>query len=203
MTRSSAIARSARIPRRSSTFAGAYAQGLRDAGVLPVLKHFPGHGHASGDSHEGGVVTPPLDELRTNDLIPYQTLTTQAPVAVMVGHMQVPGLTGRRSRQPQPRRLRAAALGRLRRSRVRRPGLQRRPVQHGRHQPALRRRRRGAQGAAGRCRCRAVGHHRRGARGAGPAGEGVGGGRTVAGPRRRVGAQGGRPEGARIRSADS
>ena len=32
-------------------FAGAYANGLRDAGVLPVLKHFPGHGHASGDSH--------------------------------------------------------------------------------------------------------------------------------------------------------
>ena len=53
-------------------FAGAYAQGLRDAGVLPVLKHFPGHGHASGDSHDGGVVTPPLDELQANDLIPYR-----------------------------------------------------------------------------------------------------------------------------------
>jgi len=35
-------------------YAGAYAQGLRDAGLLPVLKHFPGHGHASGDSHKGG-----------------------------------------------------------------------------------------------------------------------------------------------------
>jgi beta-N-acetylhexosaminidase len=81
-------------PAQVVEFAGAYAQGLRDAGVLPVLKHFPGHGHASGDSHESGVVTPPLDELKANDLIPYQTLTTQAPVAVMVGHMQVPGLTG-------------------------------------------------------------------------------------------------------------
>ena len=81
-------------PAKVVEFAGAYAQGLRDAGVLPVLKHFPGHGHASGDSHDGGVVTPPLDELKTNDLIPYQTLTTEAPVAVMVGHMQVPGLTG-------------------------------------------------------------------------------------------------------------
>ena len=81
-------------PAQVVQYAGAYAQGLRDAGVLPVLKHFPGHGHASGDSHESGVVTPPLDELMANDLIPYQTLTTQAPVAVMVGHMQVPGLTG-------------------------------------------------------------------------------------------------------------
>jgi beta-N-acetylhexosaminidase len=80
-------------PAQVTEYAGAYAQGLRDAGVLPVLKHFPGHGHASGDSHEGGVVTPPLDDLKTNDLVPYQTLTTAAPVAVMVGHLQVPGLT--------------------------------------------------------------------------------------------------------------
>ena len=81
-------------PAQVVDFAGAYAQGLRDAGLLPVLKHFPGHGSASGDSHEGGVVTPPLADLLTSDLVPYRTLTTQAPVAVMVGHMQVPGLTG-------------------------------------------------------------------------------------------------------------
>jgi beta-N-acetylhexosaminidase len=81
-------------PATVTDYAGAYAQGLRDAGVLPVLKHFPGHGHASGDSHTGGVTTPPLADLKANDLVPYQTLTTQAPVAVMVGHMQVPGLTG-------------------------------------------------------------------------------------------------------------
>ncbi|SHW48550.1 beta-glucosidase-like glycosyl hydrolase [Mycobacteroides abscessus subsp. abscessus] len=76
-----------------TAYAGAYADGLRDAGVLPVLKHFPGHGHASGDSHQGGVVTPPLAQLESLDLVPYQSLTTRKPVAVMVGHMQVPGLT--------------------------------------------------------------------------------------------------------------
>ncbi len=75
-------------------YAGAYAKGLRDAGLLPVLKHFPGHGNASGDSHEGGVTTPPLAELQSNDLVPYHALTRASPVAVMVGHMQVPGLTG-------------------------------------------------------------------------------------------------------------
>jgi len=62
--------------------------------VLPVLKHFPGHGHGSGDSHTGGVVTPPLADLQDNDLVPYRTLTTEAPVGVMIGHLQVPGLTG-------------------------------------------------------------------------------------------------------------
>jgi beta-N-acetylhexosaminidase len=81
-------------PAQVVDFAGAYAQGLRDAGVMPVLKHFPGHGRASGDSHEGGVVTPALADLEASDLVPYRTLTTQVPVAVMVGHMQVPGLTG-------------------------------------------------------------------------------------------------------------
>jgi beta-N-acetylhexosaminidase len=81
-------------PQTVTEYAGAYARGLRDAGVLPVLKHFPGHGRASGDSHTGSVSTPPLAELQNDDLIPYRTLTAQPPVAVMVGHMEVPGLTG-------------------------------------------------------------------------------------------------------------
>ncbi|MDV3128617.1 glycoside hydrolase family 3 protein [Mycobacterium sp. 21AC1] len=81
-------------PATVTDYAGAYARGLRDAGVLPVLKHFPGHGHGSGDSHTGSVTTPPLAELQNNDLVPYRTLTTAAPVAVMVGHLEVPGLTG-------------------------------------------------------------------------------------------------------------
>jgi beta-N-acetylhexosaminidase len=61
-------------PAKVTEYAGAYARGLRDAGILPVLKHFPGHGHGSGDSHTNSVTTPPL--------------------AVMVGHLEVPGLTG-------------------------------------------------------------------------------------------------------------
>jgi beta-N-acetylhexosaminidase len=75
-------------------YARAYARGLRAGGLLPVLKHFPGHGHASGDSHTSGVVTPPLDELQDVDLVPYRTLVAEGPVGVMIGHMQVPGLTG-------------------------------------------------------------------------------------------------------------
>jgi beta-N-acetylhexosaminidase len=81
-------------PAKVTEYAGAYARGLRDAGLLPVLKHFPGHGHGSGDSHTGGVVTPPLSALQNDDLVPYRTLVTAAPVGVMVGHLQVPELTG-------------------------------------------------------------------------------------------------------------
>lgn len=90
-------------------YAQAYAQGLREAGLLPVLKHFPGHGRASGDSHLNGVVSPPLDELKDSDLLPYRTLVSQTPIAVMVGHMQVPGLTG-----ADPASLSKAAMSLLR-----------------------------------------------------------------------------------------
>ena len=73
--------------------AGAFAAGLRAAGVMPTLKHFRGHGRASGDSHAGPVLTPSLDDLGTADLIPFQDIPRQGLTAVMVGHLDVPGLT--------------------------------------------------------------------------------------------------------------
>lgn len=80
-------------PNTTTTYAGAYATGLQDAGILPILKHFPGHGHASGDSHLGTVTTPPLDALEFADLVPYRHLLGAKPIGVMVGHLDVPGLT--------------------------------------------------------------------------------------------------------------
>lgn len=73
-------------------YAEAIVAGYQDAGVIPVIKHFPGHGRASADSHLGFSTTPSLDELRTRDLLPYMALVDRVPV-VMVGHLLVPGLT--------------------------------------------------------------------------------------------------------------
>jgi beta-N-acetylhexosaminidase len=95
-------------------FAGEYARGLRDGGVLPVFKHFPGHGHASGDSHLTGVVSPTLDEMFNDDLVPYRALVAHGPVGVMVGHMQVPGLTGPDTADLSPASLSPAAYALLR-----------------------------------------------------------------------------------------
>ncbi len=39
-------------PEKVAAIAGAFAAGLMDGGVLPVLKHMPGHGRATADSHE-------------------------------------------------------------------------------------------------------------------------------------------------------
>jgi beta-N-acetylhexosaminidase len=80
-------------PQTVRKYAMAFAKGLEEAGIEPVLKHFPGHGHASGDSHKGLVQTPPLAQLESGDLLPYQQISEFGPVSVMVGHLQVPGLT--------------------------------------------------------------------------------------------------------------
>lgn len=53
----------------------AMAQGLMDGGIVPVLKHIPGHGRACADSHcELPVVDAPLDLLRKTDFMPFSAL---------------------------------------------------------------------------------------------------------------------------------
>ncbi|ALE80753.1 beta-glucosidase [Pseudonocardia sp. AL041005-10] len=85
-------------PATVTRYAAAWAEGQQAGGVFGVLKHFPGHGHSSGDSHKGSVSTPPLDQLRAGDLRPYADLVgpgkpLDGRVGVMLGHLDVPGLT--------------------------------------------------------------------------------------------------------------
>lgn len=82
-------------PQVVADYGTAVAAGFADAGVVPVLKHFPGHGRASADSHVSLPTAPPVDELRAVDLVPYERAFAELsePVAVMVAHLDVPGLT--------------------------------------------------------------------------------------------------------------
>ena len=75
-----------------TAYASAYVAGWQSAGIIPVLKHFPGHGAATGDTHDGFASTAPLDDLRRRDLLPYAELAGSG-AAVMVGHLDVPDLT--------------------------------------------------------------------------------------------------------------
>ncbi len=53
----------------------AVAKGLLDGGVLPVLKHMPGHGRATLDSHyDLPQVDLSLDELQRSDFAPFEAL---------------------------------------------------------------------------------------------------------------------------------
>ena len=70
----------------------AYAEGLASSGVVPVAKHFPGHGSADGDSHRTLPSTPDLVTMRQVDLVPFEAAVGVLP-AIMIGHLVVPGLT--------------------------------------------------------------------------------------------------------------
>jgi beta-N-acetylhexosaminidase len=62
-------------PEKVAAVAGAVAQGLRDGGVLPVVKHIPGHGRAMADSHrELPVVDADRKSLEATDFRAFQPL---------------------------------------------------------------------------------------------------------------------------------
>ena len=72
--------------------ATAFADGLRDAGVAPTAKHFPGHAGAA-DSHGGPVtVHRTVEALETADLVPFHALVDDHVPLVMLGHVAYTGL---------------------------------------------------------------------------------------------------------------
>lgn len=75
--------------RTVTLMARACAQGLMDAGVLPVLKHAPGHGRATLDSHKAlPKIDTALSELQTTDFSPFRALC-DLPMA-MTAHIVIP-----------------------------------------------------------------------------------------------------------------
>lgn len=73
-------------PEAVAAIGGAVAAGLMAGGVLPVLKHIPGHGRANADSHERlPVVTASRDELEPSDFAAFQRLC-RLPMA-MTAHV--------------------------------------------------------------------------------------------------------------------
>lgn len=70
-------------------------EGLSAAGVYGTVKHFPGHGGTTGDSHDGSVTTErTLEELMAEELVPFQSAVDADVSFVMVGHISVPNVTG-------------------------------------------------------------------------------------------------------------
>lgn len=68
-------------------------RGYVDVGIVPVVKHFPGHGSVPADSHEElPVQDADLDELRARDLAPFREAVAAGAPAVMVGHIDVRAL---------------------------------------------------------------------------------------------------------------
>ena len=85
-----------------SALARAACDGLMEGGVLPVIKHIPGHGRAMADSHkELPSVDATLSELRDTDFAPFKALA-DIPLG-MTGHILFTALDEQDSVTTSPR----------------------------------------------------------------------------------------------------
>lgn len=80
-------------PEAVSALAQAYLRGMRLAGMAATVKHFPGHGSVSEDTHFDAAVDPrTLDELRAADLVPFADCFDAGAEAVMLAHVTYPAV---------------------------------------------------------------------------------------------------------------
>ncbi|SDO63981.1 beta-N-acetylhexosaminidase [Halomonas shengliensis] len=99
-----------RFPETVAALAGAFIDGLHEAGMVAVGKHFPGHGSVAADSHlELPVDERSLEALRAHDLVPFERLAGQLD-AMMPAHVVYSAF------DPRPAGFSPAWLGMLRES---------------------------------------------------------------------------------------
>lgn len=73
----------------------AQVEGFAEGGVLCSAKHFPGIGGAVGDSHDGRIYSEKtLDQIRAEELRPFQAAIEADVPFIMVGHLSMPTITG-------------------------------------------------------------------------------------------------------------
>ena len=103
----------------------AFAEGLIAGGVLPVIKHIPGHGRATADSHLALPVVDATARALEADFAPFRILSDM-PMA-MTAHVVYSAIDAKRPATTSTGRDRADPRG----LRFRRPDHVRRPVDEG------------------------------------------------------------------------
>ena len=72
-----------------------YLQGLKDAGIIGCIKHFPGHGDTQADTHYGYAQTMKTwDEIRNCEMIPFKAGIDWGCQLIMTAHIGAPNVTG-------------------------------------------------------------------------------------------------------------
>jgi beta-N-acetylhexosaminidase len=80
-------------PKANAAQVQAAVRGIQGAGVTAALKHFPGHGHTTGDSHDDlPVVAQSRAKWEAEDRPPFAAGVTAGAGVVMSGHLDVEGL---------------------------------------------------------------------------------------------------------------
>jgi len=78
-----------------ATLASAYLLGMRQAGMMAVAKHFPGHGAVVADSHHELPVDHRELDAMGDDLLPYRRLIANGLAGVMMAHVKYPAIDRR------------------------------------------------------------------------------------------------------------
>ena len=78
-------------PEKSGILGAAFAAGSEAAGVIPTVKHFPGHGDTELDSHgKLPVIDIDFETFTTRELVPFNYLIQHGVPALMTGHLSFP-----------------------------------------------------------------------------------------------------------------
>ncbi len=76
-----------------ATMAASLAKGLKATGVIPVYKHFPGHGDTYEDSHQDfAYIHKTKEELMDVELYPFSQIAKETDAMIMAGHLSLPNL---------------------------------------------------------------------------------------------------------------
>lgn len=82
-------------PRVAAPMVKAYVKGLQKTGVLACLKHFPGHGDTTADSHFGYAMSRKTwEEIDDCEMIPFEAGMAAGAKIVMTAHISLPNVTG-------------------------------------------------------------------------------------------------------------
>jgi len=80
-------------PHTAAALGIAFAKGSLSRGIVPVAKHFPGHGDTSADSHfELPVVRAGKETLLRRELLPFRRAVRAGVPAIMTAHVMYPAL---------------------------------------------------------------------------------------------------------------
>lgn len=80
-------------PEKVSGFVTASVTAMQDAGLIATVKHWPGIGGGKTDPHQSLETIGSLAELAQKDMIPFKAAFNAGAKAVMIAHVEVPGLT--------------------------------------------------------------------------------------------------------------
>jgi len=78
-------------PEIVAKLAGEWIEQLQQEGILTIGKHFPGHGNADKDSHDGiACITKSIDYINSHDLVPFRKAIEKNISGIMIGYLKTP-----------------------------------------------------------------------------------------------------------------